>query len=137
MDAATMASSPFIAFTAWSVVILVAHIMLQANSATRDLGMEWNAGPRDDDKKPTSAFAGRAARASANFRETYPAFIGLALGLAIADPHSGWGILGASIWFVCRLVYIPLYLFGVPYIRSLCWVGSLGGLAIMFLTLVF
>lgn len=132
-----LVASPFVQLVAWSVVLLVVHILLQGFSATRELGTEWNAGPRDEGRKPTGAFAGRAERASLNFRETYPAFVGLALALAIVGDPSGWGLTGAWVWLVARLAYIPLYLAGIPYIRSLVWTVSLVGLAIMFLTVVF
>ncbi|MDI6028851.1 MAPEG family protein [Corticibacterium sp. UT-5YL-CI-8] len=132
-----LVASPFVQLVAWSVVLLVVHILLQGFSATQELGSEWNAGPRDEGRKPTGPFAGRAERASLNFRETYPAFIALALALAIVGDPSGWGLIGAWVWLVARLAYIPLYLAGIPYIRSLVWLVSLAGLAIMFLTVVF
>jgi len=137
MDAAVLAVSPFITLLAWSVVLLLVHIGLQSIPATLELGSSWNAGPRDDGKKPSGVFAGRAERAFANFRETYPAFIGLAVSLAITGDLSGWGLVGAWLWFVCRIVYIPLYLAGIPYIRSLVWVGSLLGLLVMTAVLIF
>ena len=126
----------FPTLVAWSVALLVFHVMLQVQLSTRELGREWNAGPRDAQKKPKGVAAGRAARASQNFRETYPAFVGLALALAIADPASGWGHAGALLWFLARLVYIPLYLAGIPYIRSLVWSVGMLGLLVMFLALI-
>jgi len=35
------------------------------------------------------------------------------------------------------VIYIPLYLAGVPYIRSLVWLGSMLGLALMLFVLMF
>ncbi|MFB2551256.1 MAPEG family protein [Ensifer soli] len=136
MDAAIRVS-PFLPLVGWSVVLLMAHVMLQGMLATRELGSAWNAGPRDGDKAPSGALAGRAARASANFRETYPAFVGLALALAIAGEPGGWALAGAWLWFAARIVYVPLYLAGIPYIRSLVWLASLAGLLAMFLALLF
>ena len=37
----------------------------------------------------------------------------------------------AIAWLVLRAVYIPCYLFGIIYIRSLVWVGSVGCLIYM------
>lgn len=132
MDTLPIASSHFLAFTAWSTVLLLLHIVLQAVLATRELGPIWNAGPRDDGKVPEGIAAGRAARALSNFRETYPAFIALALALAIKGDPSGWGMAGAWIWAAARIVYIPLYLAGIPVIRSIVWTISLIGLVAMF-----
>jgi uncharacterized MAPEG superfamily protein len=135
MENLTFVSFP--ALVAFSVVLLVFHIMLQGNLATRELGSQWNASPRDDNKSPKGVFAGRAERASRNFQETFPAFLGLALALAVAEPQSGLGQIGALVWFAGRLVYIPLYLFGVSYIRSLAWVVSMAGLGCMAIALLF
>lgn len=137
MEPTVIATSPFPALVAWSVVLLVFQICLHSTLVTRELGSGWNAGPRDDNEQPKGVLAGRAARASRNLRETYPAFVGLALGLAIAGDPLGWGLIGAWIWFACRIVYIPLYLAGIPYIRSLVWLGALSGLGLMGLVLVF
>lgn len=131
------ASSPILMLLALSVALLVFHISFQGMLATRELGSQWNAGPRDDAREPVGKLAGRAARASANYRETYPGFVALALALAVAGDPSGWGLVGAWLWFVARLVYIPLYLVGVPYIRSLVWLVALAGLAIMAATVIF
>ncbi|MGQ3210710.1 MAPEG family protein [Shinella sp.] len=131
MEAAASASSPMLVLLALSVALLVFHIGLQGMLATKELGSTWNAGPRDDAREPAGKLAGRAARASANYRETYPAFVALALALAIAGDASGWGLIGAWLWFVARLAYIPLYLAGIPYIRSIVWLVALAGLAIM------
>ena len=131
MEAAASGSSPMLVLLALSVALLVFHIGLQGMLATKELGSAWNAGPRDDAREPAGKLAGRAARASANFRETYPAFVALALALAIAGDPAGWGLVGAWLWFIARLVYIPLYLAGVPYIRSLVWLVALAGLAVM------
>lgn len=137
MEPVSASVSPLVLLLAWSVVLLVAHVLLQGMLATRELGTEWNAGPRDENKQPESKLAGRAARASSNFRETYPAFVALAAGLLFAGEVSGLGLTGAIIWFVGRIVYYPLYLAGIPYIRSLVWTGSMVGLGLMFLALAF
>jgi uncharacterized MAPEG superfamily protein len=132
-----LAASPFLPLIGVSVLILIVHIVLQAMTATKELGREWNAGPRDGNKKAEGKFAGRAERAAANFRETYPAFIALAFGVIMAGDPAGVALIGAWIWIICRIVYIPLYLAGIPYVRSLVWVGSMIGLALMFFVLMF
>ncbi len=130
-------ASVLLGLVGWSVVLLFVHVMLQGMTATRELGSAWNAGPRDEGRRPQGVLAGRAERASANFRETYPAFVALALGLVLAGRAEGLGVIGAWTWLACRLVYIPLYLAGIPYIRSVAWLGSAIGLAMMFVALVF
>ena len=115
----------------WSTVLLFAYVMIQGQTATRDRGLDWNAGPRDGEQRPLGEMAGRAERALKNFQETYPVFVALALGLAVTDRTGGLGAIGAGVWFVARIVYIPLYLFGIRYVRSLSWLASILGLLLM------
>ena len=137
MDTLPATAAGFATLAAWSVVLLLVHVMTQGFTATRELGAKWNAGPRDGGRRPTGILAGRAERASANFRETYPGFLVLCLALALAGDPSGWGMMGALLWFAARIVYLPLYLSGIPAIRSLVWMLSLAGLLTMFVVVVF
>lgn len=126
----------FPALAALSVGLLLFHVFLQSTLAVRETGTEWNAGPRDTEVKPKSASAGRAKRASANFRETYPGFVALVLALAIGGDALNLGLIGAIVWFAARIVYIPLYLGGVAYIRSYVWLVAMAGLGLMFLGVI-
>ena len=63
MEPVSASASPLVLLLAWSVVLLVAHVLLQGMLATKELGTDWNAGPRDDNKQPAGKLAGRAARA--------------------------------------------------------------------------
>lgn len=137
MQPTFLAASPFLPLVGISVLILIAHIVLQAMTATKEFGSQWNAGPRDENRKVEGKLAGRAERAGANFRETYPAFIALAFGVVMAGDPAGLALIGAWIWIVCRIVYIPLYLAGIPYVRSLVWIGSMIGLMLMLFVLMF
>ncbi|XUY26528.1 MAPEG family protein [Agrobacterium sp. rho-8.1] len=137
MQPTFLAASPFLPLVGISVILLIGHIMLQAMTATKEFGRDWNASPRDDGKKVQGKIAGRAERAAANFRETYPAFIALAFGVIMAGDPIGLALIGAWLWVVCRIIYIPLYLAGIPYVRSLIWVGSMIGLTLMLFVLLF
>lgn len=109
MEPGVLSASPFLPLIGWSVVLLVVHILLQSMMATQELGSRWNAGPRDESLKPSGRLAGRAERASANFRETYPAFIALALALVLKGDPSGWGYpRGVALVFQPHCLYSAL-----------------------------
>ena len=131
MDPIAAHATPYMALLVCSVVLLIVHVMLQGFFATRELGPKWNAGPRDEGLKPKSPVAGRAERASLNYRETYPAVVALILALAFYSDARGIGLIGGWVWFLARIAYIPLYLQGVPKVRSLIWLISLLGIAMM------
>ena len=115
----------------WSVILLIAYIVAQGALVMPLRGMAWNAGPRDEGQPPMGKYPGRAQRALANFMETYPAFIALALALSFAAKTGGNGTLGAWLWFGARVAYLPLYLLGIPWLRSLAYGVSLVGLLMM------
>ncbi|MDE1156833.1 MAG: MAPEG family protein [Neorhizobium sp.] len=137
MEPASANASHLVVLLCLSVLLLLFHILLQGVLATRELGSAWNAGPRDEPVTAKGALAGRAARASKNYQETYPAFIGLLLGLAFIGDPTGLGVGGGWVWLIARIAYVPLYLTGIPYIRSLVWLLSVAGLLIMMAALLF
>ncbi|PZN97838.1 MAG: hypothetical protein DCF30_15615 [Hyphomicrobiales bacterium] len=113
------------------VVLLLVHIAMQVVSVTRERGSQWNAGPRDEGSAPKGVFAGRADRALRNFQETFPAFCVLALLLIVLQRADGAGFAGALLWLAARIVYLPLYVSGVPYLRTLVWLAAAFGLLLM------
>ena len=121
---------------AWTLVLAFVQILLFDAARTRQYGMKWNTGPRDEDMPPLSAGANRLKRAQDNLFETLPLFIGAVLIAYLAGRTGAMTAWGAALYFWARLIYIPLYAFGVPYVRSLIWLVSLAGL-IMILAALF
>ncbi len=114
----------------WSFVLFLAYMMAQSGLALRDRGMAFNAGPRDV-PNPLGRMACRAQRAFDNFKETWPIFLALALGLAVTGRSGGVAATGAWIWLGARTAYLPLYLIGIPYLRTVCFGVAAVGLVMM------
>ena len=76
---------------------------------------------------PPVGMAGRADRASKNQMEAMVMFLAVVLAAGLADKMSQ-SALGATIFFWARLVYWPVYLAGIVYLRTLIWFVSLFGL---------
>ena len=59
------------------------------------------------------------------------------LTLDLIQPKTGGnGALGAELWFAARIVYLPLYVLGVPWLRSIVYGVSLAGLVLMLVRLL-
>lgn len=105
----------------------LAHILLTAHSASLQRGYRWTAGARDQQVPPLSGVAGRIERGLQNFLETFPFFICAVLVAHAADLHNSYTEWGALLYFWGRVVYLPLYAFGVRIVRSIAWnVATIG-----------
>ncbi|MEO8142084.1 MAG: MAPEG family protein [Sphingomicrobium sp.] len=120
-----------------TLALALVNIMWAGNVRTRQYGTDWNMGARDEKMPPLNPLAGRLLRAQANLYETLPLFIAALLGAAFLD-RLGWKTeVGASVFFVGRLIYLPLYAAGVPKLRTLIWSVSLVGLILCWWALMF
>ena len=116
-----------IALLGWSIPLVAVHIVLAAQLGNREHGLKWAAGPRDEPAPPPSPLLGRARRAQANLLETYPLFVAAVLAVAVVGRFDLWSLVGAHLYVWARVAYLPLYLAGVPLVRSLVWnLGLLG-----------
>ena len=124
-------------YLALTLILALVQIFLPAGARTVEFGSKWNAGPRDETPATKKPLTGRLERAEANLYETLPLFIGAVLiahVIGAAGPLTLWG---TALYFWARVVYVPLYALGVPYVRSLVWVVSLAGLVMVLASLFF
>jgi uncharacterized MAPEG superfamily protein len=113
------------------VVLGFVHIVLASHSASLQRGYRWTASARDEPLPPLTGMAGRLARALTNFLETFPFFAALVLVVHVTGAYgalSKWGVL---LYFGGRLVYLPLYAFGVYLVRSLVWNVATAGIFLL------
>ena len=119
---------------AWTLVLAVVQLMLPAGFRTRETGMNFNAGPRDDAGPPVGKVTARLQRAQANLYETLPLFAAAVLIAHVAGREGAVTAGSAWTYLAARVVYVPLYGYGVPKVRSVVWGVSL--LAVMVLIAV-
>lgn len=85
-----------------------------------------------DDPPETSRFGARAERAMANSIEQYILFLPLAmLGISLEQ-----AVFGAQLFVLSRLLYVPVYIAGIPVLRSALWTIGIIGLGIMALAVI-
>ncbi|KAF1055592.1 MAG: hypothetical protein GAK43_00387 [Stenotrophomonas maltophilia] len=120
----------------WSALLGFVYIFACSSVVTRERGMQWNASARDAPGRPLSALAGRLQRAQTNFLETFPFFAAAAIAVVVAGRSSDTTVLAAQAYFWARVVYLPLYALGVPYVRSLVWLVSLLAILVLLAALL-
>lgn len=120
----------------WTLVLALVQIMLPAHLRNRETGIGYNAGPRDDPGPPVGPLTGRMQRALRNLFETLPLFAAAILIAHVAGREGGLTHSGAWLYLIARIIYLPLYAAGVPYLRSLVWLGSLAGLLMVIVAIL-
>ena len=114
----------------WSVVFGLLQCLATGAAVTSQRGLAFGGSARDD-QKPIEGVGGRVIRAFSNFKETYVFFVVLVLVGQVLDRHSSLTVLGANLYFWGRVVYWPLYVAGVPMVRSVAWVVAIAGIVLM------
>jgi uncharacterized MAPEG superfamily protein len=122
---------------ALSVALGLVQITLAATACTNQVGLPWAAGPRDEPRAPVTHVAGRLERALGNFLETFPLFAAAVLITHAVGRHDWMTVWGAQLYFWARVAYVPLYAFGVTYVRTLAWAVATFGIVLILLSLVF
>ena len=113
---------------AWGCLLAIVHLWLPIRAKTAQFGLKWNMSPRDEAQPAASALVGRLERAQANYYESFPLIAAAILIVSVADLETRGTAIGAWLWLGARIVYLPLYAFGVPVVRSLTWTASVIGL---------
>ena len=117
----------------WMAIVTWVTLILASSLRTRawtPMGMRLAFGNRADLPEPTP-LAGRAERAARNTLENFVLFAALVLAAHAGGVAADRVDLGAQIFFWSRLVFIPIYLAGIVYLRTIVWMVSLVGLALI------
>lgn len=119
----------------WSGVLLFVQILVAAQASTHVKGIAWNAGNRED-PAPATGWPARATRAYHNMMETLPVFIILVLAAHLANIHTANTVLGAELYLSGRIAHALLYYLGIAYVRTLAWLVSIAGMALILVALI-
>ena len=116
----------------YALVLTIAQIWLIP--ALLNLGsLQYLISNRDDAAPEDSVKLGRVRRAAANLQESLPAFLALAI-LSIVLEVDNYNL--AMYWLGFRVGYLLSYVFGIIYVRTLFWIGSIICLIMMAAALV-
>ena len=114
-----------------AMVLALIHLTAASFSFKAQVGNRYSVGPRDEDLRPRGV-AGRLDRAQRNFLETFPVFVAAVLMQHLLDRSGGLGAIGASLYIAGRVIFLPLYAWGVPWLRTFSWnIATLGLVLVM------
>ena len=115
-------------FTLWTLISVVVGAAIRNQEWTKE-GRDIGLGNRDNLKEATP-MGGRAERAAKNSIEAAVFFVPLAR-IANAAGLDAEVMLGAQIAFWARIAYVPIYIAGIKYLRSLVWIVGVVGYGMM------
>jgi uncharacterized MAPEG superfamily protein len=119
----------------WSSALAMIQMLFALSAAIAQVGFLPLIGNRDN----LPAFAGltgRAQRAHRNMLESLVVFAALVLVAQSAGKTNVATALGAQLFFWSRLAYAPVYVIGIPWLRTALWGVSFAGLLQILLQLL-
>ncbi|MFD1881967.1 MAPEG family protein [Paracoccus pacificus] len=110
---------------ALAALLQLIQIGLAAAVMNKDVGADWNAGPRDTQPE-FSPMTGRLRRAVDNHFEGLLLFTIAVVVVVLSNSQSWLTATCAWVYLLARIAYVPAYAFGLSPWRSVIWgVGTL------------
>jgi uncharacterized MAPEG superfamily protein len=122
-----LATVAYMAILTWLSLIVASVLSARGWTPT---GRKLAFGNREN-MPERSALAGRAERAARNTLDNFVLFAALALAAHAAGATGSKVEQGVEIFFWARVVYIPVYYAGIPYVRTIVWAISIVGLVMI------
>jgi uncharacterized MAPEG superfamily protein len=114
-----------------SVALGLVQLLLAVLFSVGTRGMPWGVGPRDQPAPPLGMIGGRIERAFRNYLETFVFFAAAVLMANALGRHSATSAIGAQVFFWARVAYVPVYAFGIPYLRTVIWIAAFAGIGMV------
>ena len=114
----------------WSVALTLVQVVVAATGAIMQVGLAPLAGNREG-LPPIEGWAGRALRAHRNMLENLVLFATLVLTAQAAGRTGAMTALGTQLFFWGRVAYAPIYIVGVPWLRTAVFGVSAAGMVLI------
>ena len=119
----------------WSMALALGQMLVALLAAIAQVGFLPLVGNREN-LPAIEGWAGRALRAHRNMLESLVIFAVLVLVAQFAGKTNGVTASGAKLFFWSRLAYAPVYVIGIPWLRTGLWGVSFVGLLQILLQLL-
>jgi uncharacterized MAPEG superfamily protein len=111
----------------WSTALALFQMLIALLAAIAQVGFMPLIGNREN-LPAFEGWAGRAQRAHRNMLESLTIFAALVLVAQVAGKSNATTALGAQLFFWSRLAHAPVYVIGIPWLRTAVWGVSFAGL---------
>jgi len=122
--------TPELTALTWAALLQVAQLGLAIVFGDAQTGIPYGAGPRDA-PRPLTGMAGRVERAMNNHQAALVLFAIAVLAVTLGGASSPLTAACAWIYLAARVAYVPAYMSGIPYLRSMLWTIALGATIIL------
>lgn len=118
-----------------AAILQAVQIALAGAAMNRDVGADWNAGPRD--RQPEfSPLTGRLRRAVNNHFEALAFFTIAVVVVTLSGSASGFTAACGWVYLAARILYVPAYAYGwTPWRSAIFGVGFAATLAMILVAL--
>jgi uncharacterized MAPEG superfamily protein len=113
-----------------AMLLAVVQLTLSSVLTLRQLGGAWVAGSRDESREVTG-LSGRFVRAHRNLLEIFPQFVAALFLVHTAHAAGSLSTIGAWLFVIARLLYVPAYAFGPVGLRPICWLAAQAGIFVI------
>ncbi len=118
-----------------AALVGLANILWLVVLTVPKFGMKWAMGSRED-PVAMDGMIGRVQRSLTNFGETFPIFAAAVVVAYLGGRLGQLSCCGALAYVVGRALYLPIYAFGVPVLRTVVWMLALVGIFAILASLV-
>ncbi len=96
------------------------HMTAASFTFKAQVGNRYTVGARDENLQPMGV-AGRLYRAQQNFLETFAIFAVCVVTVHLTNAYGSLSYWGSILYLAGRLLFLPLYAAGVPWLRTFSW----------------
>ncbi|MEM0977547.1 MAG: MAPEG family protein [Pseudomonadota bacterium] len=122
--------TPELTVLALAALLQVVQFALMGVPLNLQLGIEYTAGPRDTPPQVTGV-AGRLYRAFNNHFEALTLFTIAVVVVTLSDQSTSFTAICAWTYLIARVLYIPAYAMGIPFLRTAIFVVGFGATVLM------
>lgn len=114
-------------YALWVILVILLQVLL----ALPQVGLGYLASPRDEGRQLLGV-AGRCERALGNSVTALALFAPAILVIDLTAANTPGTLTAAWVFLFARIFYVPVYLMGIPWLRTAIWLTGLAATAYLY-----